>query len=157
MTSDTGKDSIGRRPSIGLRRFGYTVAIVVNGVVLYLANNIVAWGWFPWLTDDFEQVLPYIDLAIIASIIVNAIYVLYDEAWFKAIGETVGLALSLVATAQLLRVFPFDFSGYAWNWDAIVTTVLILAMVGIVAGIVGQMTTLVRTIVLGGDASHPAS
>lgn len=157
MTSHAATDSKKGRPAVGVRRFGYTITIVVNGVVLYVANNIVAWGWFPWLSDDFDQVLPYIDLAILASVIVNVVYVLYDETWFRAIGETVGLGLSLVATAQLLRVFPFDFSGYAWNWDAIATTVLILMMVGMVAGIVGQMTTLVREIALGNDASHPAS
>jgi hypothetical protein len=147
----------GSSTPIALRRFGYVVTIVINVVVLYIANNIVAWGWFPWLTADFDEVLPYISIAILASILVNAIYILYDGAWFKAIGETISLVLTLIANVQLLRVFPFDFSAYQWNWDATARMVLIVATIGMIAGIIAQLVTLVRAIVVGTDASHPAS
>jgi hypothetical protein len=157
MSSHARTAAPGTSTPIGLRRFGYVVTILINVVVLYVANNIVAWGWFPWLTADFDEVLPYISIAILASIVVNAIYILYDDAWFKSICETISLVLSLIANVQLLRVFPFDFSAYQWNWDAIVRVVLILATIGMVAGIIAQVVTLLRTIVVGSDASHPAS
>jgi hypothetical protein len=147
----------GSSTPIGWRRLGYVVTIIVNVVVLYIASNIVAWGWFPWLTADFDDVVPYISVAILASIVVNALYIVYDGAWFKSIGETISLVLTLIANVQLLRVFPFDFSAYQWNWDAIVRVVLILATIGMIAGIIAQLATLVRAIVVGSDASHPAS
>ncbi len=128
----------------------------MNVVVLYVANNLVAWGWFPWLTADFDKVVPYISAAILASIVVNAFYLLYDEAWFKSIGEAASLVLTVIANIQLLRVFPFDFSAYEWNWDAIVRVILILITFGMIVGIIAQFATLVRAIVVGSDASHPA-
>lgn len=157
MSSDARTATYGSPTPIGWRRLGYVVTIIVNVVVLYIASNIVAWGWFSWLTADFDEVVPYISISILASIVVNALYVVYDGAWFKSIGETITLVLTLIANVQLLRVFPFDFSAYQWNWDAIVRVVLILATIGMIAGIIAQLATLVRAIVVGSDTSHPAS
>ncbi len=155
MSSDARTATGGSFKSVGWRRLGYVITIILNVVVLYVANNIVAWGWFPWLTADFDEVVPYISVALLASIVVNAIYILYDKAWFKSIGETIGLVLSLIANLELLRVFPFDFSAYQWNWDAIVRVVLILATIGMIAGIIAQVVTLLRAVFVGSDA-HPA-
>lgn len=157
MSSDARTAIKGSSTPIGLRRFGYIVTIAINVVVLYVANNVVAWDWFPWLTSEFDEVVPYISVAILSSIVVNALYILFDGAWFKSIGETISLVLTLIANVQLLRVFPFDFSAYQWNWEATVRMVLILATIGMIAGIVAQLVTLVRAIVVGTDASHPAS
>lgn len=157
MSSDARTAIEASSKPIGWRRFGYVLTIVINVVVLYVANNVVAWGWFPWLTADFDEVVPYISVAILSSIVVNAMYILYDGAWFKSIGETISLVLTLVSNVQLLRVFPFDFSAYQWNWEATVRVVLILATIGMIAGIIAQLVTLVRAIVVGTDTSHPAS
>jgi hypothetical protein len=156
MSPDAGTASEGSRKPIGLRRFGYVVTIVLSVVVVYLANNIVAWGWFPWLTADFDEVVPYISVAVIASIVVNAIYIVHDAAWLKAIGETISLVLTVIANVQLLRVFPFDYSAYQWNWAGIVRVALILATIGMIAGIIAQVATLVRAIVAQSDASRSA-
>lgn len=129
------------------RRAGYLATIVANGIVLLIANNLLAWGWFSWLTEDFDEVLPWINISILASILVNAIFVLYDEEWFKTTCELVTIGLSLLATAQMLRVFPFDFSAYSWNWEATVRILLILAIVGMSAGFIANTVKLIQSIV----------
>jgi hypothetical protein len=40
-------------------------------------------------------------------------------------------------------VFPFDFSGYEFNWEITARIVLILAMVGSLAGLLAEVVKLV--------------
>lgn len=47
MTVDTIEAD---RASIGARRFGYAVAVGVNVLLLVVVNNILDWGWVPWLS-----------------------------------------------------------------------------------------------------------
>ena len=61
------------------RRSGYVIAIAVNVVMLYVVNNLLAWDILPFLTDDFGRVLWLIDISLLATIMVNLIYVEYDQ------------------------------------------------------------------------------
>ena len=36
-----------------MSRIGYSVAVVGNLALLFVVNNLLAGGWFPFLTDDF--------------------------------------------------------------------------------------------------------
>ena len=125
------------------RRFGYGAAIAVNVVMLWIVNKLLEWGWPSWLTDEFDQVLPIINVSIVATIIVNLAYIAYDTAWFKSLLQIGLLAISLVVTIRLYQEFPFDFSAYEFNWEAVARVVLIIAMVGICVGIVAEVVKLV--------------
>ena len=100
------------RPSPAARRAGYLVTIVLNVVLLVIVNNLLVWGWVPILTDDFSRVLPIVNLSIGASIVANALYLVYDSLWFTGLSELVLLAISFAAGLSLYRVFPFDLSAY---------------------------------------------
>ena len=116
-------------PATG-RRIGYGVTAGINLVVLVIVNNVLEWGWFPWLTEEFTEVVPIINLSLVASLVVNLIYLAYDSAWFKALCESVLLVISIVATAQVWTVFPFDFSAYSWDWASTTRVILACAIVG---------------------------
>jgi hypothetical protein len=130
-----------------VRRFGYLIAIALNAAILVLVNNLLEWDLSPWLTDDFELALPLISAALIATIVVRAIYMFFDARWFKSLTQ-IGLAgISLAATLRLYRVFPFDFSAYEFPWNTVARSVLIIALVGTVIGIVAETVKFVRAIV----------
>lgn len=135
------------------RRFGYTVAIGVNLAMLYAVNHFLEWEWPPFLTEDFEKVLPILSFSLVVTIVFNLIWMAYDRLWFKSIGNIVQSVISIFVTIRLLQVFPFDFSAYDFNWQAVTRAVLILALVGVSIAIVVQTVKLLA----GGSRRQPKS
>lgn len=126
-------------------RAGYVAAVVVNLVLLVAVHSW--WDRVPFLTDAFVDVLPWITVSLLASILVNTAYLAYDAAWFAALGQVVTLTVSIAATLRIYRVFPFDFSAYAFDWSTVTRAVLILAAVGAGIGLIVQLVTLVTALV----------
>jgi len=100
------------RVSIGARRFGYAVAVGINVLVFVVVNNILSWGWLPWLTPEFEKLLPVINLALVVNIVLNLLYMAYDEPPVKAATQIVVNLLAIAVLVWTLQVYPFDFSAY---------------------------------------------
>lgn len=126
------------------RRSGYVVAIAVNVVMLYVVNNLLAWDLLPFLTSDFGRVLWLIDVSLLATIMVNLIYVAYDQSWFRSLAQ-IGLNLiSLVVAVRMYQVFPFDFSGSSFDWTQIARVVIIFTILGTVIGAIVEGVKLVR-------------
>jgi hypothetical protein len=132
------------RSRTGPARVGYAIAIAVNVVMLVITQNILEWGWLPFLTADFALVEPWISLSLTASIVVNLIYIFDDAPWVKSIGQIGVNLLSVFVTWQILTVFPFDFSAYAFDWEVLARAVLILAIVGASIGALVELVKLVR-------------
>lgn len=118
------------------RRLGYGVAIVANVVILWIANSLLDWGWPSWLTTDFGQVLPIINVSLVATIMVNLSYIAYDATWFKSMLQIPLLVINLIATIRLYQVFPFDFSAYEFNWATMTRVVLIFVIVAIAIALI---------------------
>lgn len=112
------------------RRVGYVIAIVINVAMLVIVQNVLEWGWPAFLTDEFVDVVPWISLSLIASIVVNVIYQFDDSPTVKSIGQIGVNLISVWVTYTVLTVFPFDFSAYAFNWEVVTRVVLVLAIVG---------------------------
>jgi hypothetical protein len=132
------------RPSPASRRVGYVVSIVVNAVALYVVVNLLAWGWLPFLTDEFARVLPLLRLSLLATIAVNVVYLWYDLPAFRSVMQ---IGLSAIAVAVALRVYdvyPFDFSRYGPAWDVATRVLLILAIVGTIIGVVVEVVRFAR-------------
>lgn len=125
------------------RRFGYFVAAVVNGALLYVANNLLEWDVFTFLTQDFNLVLPAINVSLWVTLIVNVVRIFYAPRWFVSITEILSLIFSLYATVRLWQVFPFNFDEYWFRWEHIVRAVLILAMAGTAIALLVQVFKLV--------------
>lgn len=135
----TSKDTR-RSGSVATRRFGYAVAVAVNLVMLVVANSLLDWGWPAFLTPEFSDVLPVLNLSLTATILINVAYMNYDPPRFKSACEIVLGAISMTVLARTWTVFPFDFSPYrsfewiAFDWDHVARLVLIVAMVGVGIG-----------------------
>ena len=134
----------GSKPKPVGRRFGYAVAIACNVALLVIVNNILDWGWLPWLTADFGDILPVMNVSFGASIAVNAVYLFYDARGFKAGAELGLLIIALIVTIRLWRVFPFDFSAYDFGWGTLARWLLGLALFGIAVAMLVQVVQLAR-------------
>ena len=112
------------------RRAGYVVAIIVNLLVLGFINTWPGWESFDFVTADAADVVPLINLSIGVSILVNLVYLVADAPRIKAIGEMVTSAVAMVVSVIVLRVFPFDFSAYAFPWELVTRVILVIAVIG---------------------------
>lgn len=138
-------------------RFGYLVAIVVNGVMLFVLSNLLDWDLLPFLTQELDQLLWLINLSLGASILVNVIYLSYDSAWFKSLSQ-IGLNLiTLIVAWNIYRVFPFDFSAYEFNWELVGRGVLGVAMFGAAVASIVEFVKLIRLGVEGGAVHLPST
>ena len=134
MTSTLSKDTAlpsTDRQSQSSRRFGYLVAIGVNAGLLYVANHVLEWGWFAWLTSDFELVLPILNVSLWAAIAANALLFLFDPEWFGLLLQLPQLVISGFVGLRMLSVFPFDFTAYEFPWESFVRWGLILPLIGV--------------------------
>jgi hypothetical protein len=128
------------------RRFGYVISIVINVAMLIIVQNLLEWGWLPFLTDEFAEVVPWISFSLIASIVANIIYQLDDSQIVKSVGQIAVNLISVWVTYTVLTVFPFDFSRYQFDWEIVTRVVLILAIVGAGIGALVEAIKLVSTL-----------
>jgi len=123
------------------RRFGYTISILVNFFMIYVANNLLRWN-VPFLTERFNECLWAITLSISVSIFVQFIHLFYDPKWFRRLMQAMANVFSLFSTYVFWRVFPLDLSE---NIAKVVNLVIIVIMV---------LTALSVFIELGGAVRH---
>ncbi len=133
-----------RRPAPGV---GYIVAIAVNAALLYVANNLLAWDVLPFLTSEFGQVLWLIDLSLLATIVVNIVFLGFDPAWLKSVCQIALGGISMAVALRMYQVFPFDFTGSRFDWGWTTRFVMVLTMVGIATGIVAELIKLAGSLV----------
>jgi hypothetical protein len=121
------------------KRIGYIVAIIVNTIVLIVLNQLLNWNIFPFLTQNFKDVLPIQNISLAATIIFNAAYLFYDPSWFTSLLGIVTNSLGVAVVARYLSVFPFDFSEYSgFNWTVLARVLLIIGLAGCIIGIIAE-------------------
>jgi hypothetical protein len=117
------------------KRLGYVIAIVVNLAMLIIVQNILEWGWLPFLTEEFADVVPWMSASLVVAGAVNVIYLIDDRQVVRSVGQIVTNLIGIAVTIVIYQAFPFDFSSYAFNWEPIARLVLILAIVGSTIGV----------------------
>ena len=144
----------GRPTSPAARRFGYGVAVLVNLLLLWLANVWPGWQVLPFLDDRFVEVLPWVNASLAVGAVANLVNLIFDRRWVRAIGDLVSTFVGLLSLIVMWNVFPFDFGGTTFPWEAVVRTLLVIAIGGSAIAIVVAIVTLVRAVV--GDDDHAA-
>jgi len=137
-----------RTTSPAARRGGYVVSVVLNVVLLYVINVGPGWQQLPFLTAAFADVLAVVNLSMIATLVVNVVQIFHDSQRFVALGQLLLSAIALVVAIRLLEVWPFDFSAYSFNWDALTRVLLWIAVVGSIAGMIASVVQVVRSTVM---------
>jgi hypothetical protein len=132
------------RPSPSIRRSGYLVAVVVNAAMIFVVLNLLDWGVLPFLTEDFTLLVPLIVVSLVASIVANAMYLVYDPPWFKTLCQVGISIISLVVAIRTYQVFPFDFAGYGESWTSVTRIIVVVAMVGSALSILAESVKLLK-------------
>ena len=121
-----------------------------------VVNNILEWGWFSWLTNDFELLIPIINLSLMASILVNLAYMVYDAEWFKSMCEIGLLVISITVAVRTFQVFPFDFSAYSWDWEATTKMIIAFAIIGMSIALIVNAVKLIVILVRTAQTHQPS-
>ena len=130
------------------RRAGYLVAGAIHVLFLWIANNLLDRGWPAFLTDDFEDLLLYVNASLVVGIVVNLVWLWRDPAWLKHLGEIVSNVFSFVAAVRTWQIFPFDFSSYSIDWDPVARVVIAVGILGVSVATIVELVKLVRLLVL---------
>jgi len=127
------------KPSIFPKQVEYGINIVFNAIFLVVVNNALEWGFLPFLTQDFKKIIWLFNVSIIATIIANVIFFFFDTDWFTSLVKFFLNAIGLTLAIIMLQVFPFDFSGYAFDWALVMRILLIIGIVGTGIGILAEL------------------
>jgi hypothetical protein len=130
------------------RQAGYIAAIVVNAILLAVAHSLLGWH-VPFITPGWADVLFAIDLSLGGTIVANALYVSYDERWFRDLIKIALTVLSFVACLVVVQVFPFDFGDPLMNWLTHLAGILVVFALAI-AMIIQTIVWIVEQIRRGG-------
>lgn len=125
------------------KRFGYAVAVGVNAALLWVVLNIQSWDLLPFLTDRFSEVVPWVAVSLVVSMLANLAYQVDDSPTVHAFGDLATSLIGAWAAYRMLVVFPFEFSGGGFDGSTVIRVLLIIAIVG---GGIGAFTALVRLV-----------
>ncbi len=142
---------------------GYSASIFWNVVLLIFFsffNQYIAWYHvepdgsvtrLSMLTSDYFTWLPILVTALIISIAANIIMIIYDRYWFREIIQVILTVIDVVVVANLVLIFPFDFSVIP-NATAVditpvaVTIFLIIVAVGLGVGALVRFIKLIVSV-----------
>jgi hypothetical protein len=143
---------------------GYSASIFWNVVLLIFFSffhQYIAWYHvepdgsvtrLSMLTSDYFSWLPILVTALILSIAANIIMIIYDKFWFREIIQIILAVIGVVVVANLVSIFPFDFSVIP-NATAVaivpvgLTIFLIIVAVGLGVGALVRFIKLIISLV----------
>jgi hypothetical protein len=143
---------------------GYSASIFWNVVLLIFFSffhQYIAWYHvepdgsvtrLSMLTSDYFSWLPILVTALVLSIAANIIMIIYDKFWFREIIQIILAVIGVVVVANLVSIFPFDFSVIP-NATAVaivpvgVTIFLIIVAVGLGVGALVRFIKLIVSLV----------
>ena len=120
------------------RQVGYALAAAGNVLLLFIVSNLLEWEFPSFLTADWDRVLPILNVSIVVGIVVNLAFIAYEAQWFKSLGQVVMSAFSLAVMVRLRSVFPFDFTAYDFNWEAVTRWILVLVIIALAISIIAE-------------------
>ena len=134
-------------PSVAGRRAGYTVAMTVNLILLFLVNVTPGWQAVPFLTESTTDVLLLVNLSMAAAVVANAVYSVFDPPWVRALGDALTTSVGLASLVRIWQVFPFDFDTTAMPWDLVARWVIGVGIFGCIVAIIVALVRFVRALV----------
>ncbi|MFC1913237.1 DUF4870 domain-containing protein [Chloroflexota bacterium] len=130
---------------------GYSASIFWNTVSLIFFSffyQYIAWYHIEpdgsvtrlsLLTGDYFTWFPILVTALVMSVAANILLIIYDRYWLRESIQIILTVIGVVVVANLVSIFPFDFSAIPNNTavdivPVVVTIVLILIAVGLGVG-----------------------
>ncbi len=140
----------------GWRITGYSFIIMWSVIFFVLFNfyqSYIAyyhydgiWHRYPLLTESFNQWLPIVSVALVASMIGNILLIIYDGYFIRRIIRIILNLFGISAVISLLTIFPFDFTVFPRDLTGILNPIVIVVLILIIIGMV--IDTMVKAIKL---------
>ena len=108
----------------------YIGAIVVNIILLYIFNNLLNWHVY-FITSALNEVLWVINLAIIATIIGNILFLIFNPELFRHVVKIILNILAVTAVYSIYSIFPFNFSSFLIDWSVTIALIFVIAGIAI--------------------------
>lgn len=134
------------RPSPAARRVGYVIAAAVNIAFWVVIHVWPGWQEARFLTAETTDVLPWVDAQIAVAVAANAIWLVADPRWLRALGEALTALVGIAVSARILSVFPFSFDDGGIPWETMVRVALWVAIVGSAIGVVTNLVAFARAL-----------
>jgi hypothetical protein len=148
---------------------GYSASIFWNVVLLIFLSffyQYIAWYHvepdgsvtrLSMLTSDYFAWLPILVIALVISVAANILLIIYDRYWLREIIQIILNVIGVVVVANLVSIFPFNFSVIpnataAYIVPVAATIFLIIVAVGLG---VGALVRFIKLIV--GTANQSAN
>lgn len=122
--------------------YDYLFAIIINLVLLYIANNLLYWN-FSFIALSFSEVLWAVNLSLIVAIVANVSFILYDPPWFKIVSKIIMSFTALIAAFTILTVFPFVINQFI-----LAVGLKIIIIIGILASVVSIIFQIMKMVYL---------
>ncbi|OQA02996.1 MAG: hypothetical protein BWY68_00862 [bacterium ADurb.Bin400] len=139
--------SLGDKQSKALknsRNSQYIGAIIVNAILLYVAFRLPAWN-IPHIADSVSVPLWILKISLVATIIGNLAFIVYDAKWFRSLVQTALNVIGVLFLIILYIIFPFDFSGV--NFHQLELVVRIAIAIGVAVTAIATIVEFVKFIV----------
>lgn len=133
----------------------YSIAILCTAVFAWAAYRLP--GWLPtFTTSSYGVALWAILISSGVQIVGNILFIGYDRAWFKSLVETLMQLVSLISTAIIYYVWPFDFAAVT-SVGSIETVVRLGFAISLIVMVVVVVVGAVKTLgyVVGGYPVEP--
>ncbi len=118
------------------RRFGYGIAIGINLLLVWIVGNLVAWEVVGFLTPEFGDLVPLIQLGLWVTIAANVVYMMDDRSALTRVARLIVDIVNLFVTFQVFERFPFDFSAHEFDWGLVFRGLLVIVLVATAIGAV---------------------
>ena len=142
MTSVRGHAPVDLR-RIG-RNVGHGVTLIVDLLLLWIVDNLLAWDVLPFLTGEFAEVSGLIMFSLVASMVVHVALLASSRPRPSPIERAALAAIDVWVSISVLRVFPFDFDEYSFDWSIVARTVLVIGVIGSAIGLLTALARLAR-------------
>lgn len=125
--------------------FFYRFIAFYNNVTI---NGVETLKIIPIFTDNIKYWLPFFTISIGIGILGNIILIIYERFYLVKIIAIITNLFFIAATATLLQLFPFDFSGIPFaglriSAPSITISVLVIIIVGTGIGIIVDFIKLI--------------
>jgi len=126
------------------RRIGYSAIIIIFALFWWMVGHLQEWEWLPFLTNDFDRVVPWIRASLSLSIVFNLAFLFWDPGWLTHAAEALASLVNLFVGLKMLQVFPFDFSGQEFNWEGVARGFLLFSLFAATVAIPIHLTRAVK-------------
>lgn len=111
------------------RKVEYLIAIVINLIMLVFFNLLPNFH-FRFITEHFNDCLWILNISILATILANIAFFVFDPKWFVSFIHIFLNSISIIFLFVFIKVFPFDFNYINVSINQILKICFILGIFG---------------------------